>query len=150
MKNKEIVKKISELNIAINDYFLKLNEHSIWLFLAIIGWLGIPEKYENIKILALFGIVLFFFSLLSQSKAWMLAGKKSFKSLILQYKNEIQTSSLSEFKKNRELSKLNNIETRYFNFRKNGLSIVYKNYCFFFTIFFVAIVVIIEYCNFKI
>ncbi|WP_180034551.1 MULTISPECIES: hypothetical protein [unclassified Acinetobacter] len=150
MGNKEIFKKVLELEVAINDYFLKLNEHSIWLFLAIIGWLGIPEKYGNIKILALAGIIIFFFSLLSKSKAWILAGKKSFKNLILQYRREIQTNSLSKFKKDRALSKLDNIENQYFNFRKKGLSIFYKNYCFFFTVIFLGLVIITEFYSHKI
>ncbi|MDV7707468.1 hypothetical protein [Acinetobacter pittii] len=61
MSVENIFEKIELLNKAVRDYFIKLNEHSIWLFLSIMGWIGIPNEQNSIKILALIGIVLFFF-----------------------------------------------------------------------------------------
>ncbi|HFG6865183.1 TPA: hypothetical protein ACGIJO_003255 [Acinetobacter baumannii] len=63
MSVENIFERIELLNKAVRDYFIKLNEHSIWLFLSIMGWIGIPNEQKSIKILALIGIVLFFFTI---------------------------------------------------------------------------------------
>lgn len=157
MLDKNIFEKIELLNAVVNDYFIKLNEHSIWLFLSTMGWIGIPNDQNSIKILALIGIVLFFFYYLSTSKLWKEAGAlwgegggKSFKDVFFRYKNEVERSDLSADEKSEALNKLVDIENRYFNFRKNGIKIIYNNYCFFFTMAFFALVVINQYSGFKI
>ena len=58
-------------------------------------------------------------------------GRKSFKDVFLKYKNEVEQSDLSADEKSEALNKLVEIENRYFNFRENGIKIIYNNYCFF-------------------
>lgn len=147
--SREIIRKNRELGLAVNNYFVNLNEHSIGLFLATIGWIGIPNGYKLIKLLALIGITLFFFYYISRSKAWMLSKGNSFKELILIYKKEVKESTMTEYRKNRELIKLEEIENKYFNFRKYGLKIIFQNYCSFFNVFFLGVVVINQYSGFK-
>lgn len=147
--SREIIRKNKELTLAVNNYFLNLNEHSIGLFLATIGWIGIPNEYKFIKLLALIGIALFFFYYISRSKAWMLSKGESFKQLILMYKKDVKESTMTEYRKNRELIKLEEIENKYFNFRKYGLKIVSQNYYFFFTAFFLGVAVINQYSGIK-
>lgn len=149
MSTKEILKKINRLELAFNDYFLKLNEHSVWLFLSMIGWLGIPETFKYVKIIALLGILLFFYYLISKAEAWKIARKTSFIKLIQEYKCMLEESDLSHYKKRRGLEKLTKIEDKYFMINKNWFHIITKNYCFFFTIFFVAVAVVTIYGNFK-
>ncbi|MEQ1402872.1 hypothetical protein [Acinetobacter baumannii] len=157
MSVENIFERIELLNKAVRDYFIKLNEHSIWLFLSIMGWIGIPNEQKSIKILALIGIVLFFFYYLSTSKLWKEAaelseegGGKTFRDLFSYYKNEVERTDLSADDKNNALNKLAQIENRYFNFRKNGLKIVCNNYCFFFTIGFFILVLFNQYRGLKI
>lgn len=147
MSVENIFEKIELLNKAVRDYFVKLNEHSIWLFLSIMGWIGIPNEQKSIKILALIGIILFFFYYLATSKLWKEAAElseeargKTFKNLFLYYKNEVERTDLSADDKNNALNKLVEIENRYFNFRKNGFKIIFNNYCFFFTMVFFVLV----------
>lgn len=157
MPIKNIFEKIELLDKAVNDYFEKLNEHSIWLFLSIMGWVGIPSEYNSIKILALIGIVLFFFYYLSTSKLWREAdvlreeGKgNTFKDLFLKYKNEVEQSDLSVDEKNKALNNLTDIQNRYFNFKENGVNIIYNNYYFFFTMVFFTLVLFSQYSGLKI
>ncbi|EKU40022.1 hypothetical protein ACINWC141_0120 [Acinetobacter sp. WC-141] len=65
------------------------------------------------------------------------------------YKKEVKESTMTEYRKNRELIKLEEIENKYFNFRKYGLKIVSQNYYFFFTAFFLGVAVINQYSGIK-
>ncbi|WP_262118067.1 hypothetical protein [Acinetobacter baumannii] len=103
MSVENIFERIELLNKAVRDYFIKLNEHSIWLFLSIMGWIGIPNEQKSIKILALIGIVLFFFYYLSTSKLWKEAaelseegGGKTFRDLFSYYKKALLHKPISK------------------------------------------------------
>ncbi|MBO1280584.1 hypothetical protein [Acinetobacter nosocomialis] len=149
MSVENIFEKIELLNKAVIDYYEKLNEHSIWLFISTMGWIGIPNEQKFIKILAFIGIILFFFYYISNSELWKKTGElseegknKPFKKLIFKYKNEVERSDLSVDEKSEALNKLVDIENRYFNFKKNGIKIICNNYCFFFAMFFLTVVCI--------
>ncbi|WP_019899659.1 hypothetical protein [Methylotenera mobilis] len=127
--NKDIQKQIIDYKFHIKAYQKTLNNEGVWLFLAALGCLGVPDKgMQNVAFYIT--LIVFFYRLYLQ-----LDDKRSFKEIANDIELEIASSSLAnDIKKARyyDLNKLKRKELSFFKTLKSGFVFLI---CFIFTIF---------------
>ena len=87
MDNLDIFKKVLELETVIKAYFEEINKQGIWIFLSCLSAFSAPNMALKILAFVIIGLMLFY--TLYKTKAWSLAGSKSFKDTLSVYQKEM-------------------------------------------------------------
>lgn len=121
MDNLDIFKKVLELETVIKAYFEEINKQGIWIFLSCLSAFSAPNMALKILAFVIIGLMLFY--TLYKTKAWSLAGSKSFKDTLSVYQKEIENSDIQEEYKYQLKSRLKYLEENYFKFGWRSLVI---------------------------